>query len=73
MIALELSDHIRHRRCPTSAPTLFNPLHQYAGRWWNCFDMHHASYETNSVEIQMLLNLLCNAHLNTPAQYCCSM
>lgn len=44
----------------------------YQSRWWNCFDVHHAAYETNSIEIQMLLNLLCNAHLDTPAHYCCS-
>ncbi|XP_063887409.1 uncharacterized protein LOC135114984 isoform X1 [Scylla paramamosain] len=54
----------------SKAKMYYHPL--YTGRWWNCFDVHHASYETNSVEIQMLLNLLCNAHLNTPAHYCCS-
>ncbi|XP_050688590.1 uncharacterized protein LOC126981514 [Eriocheir sinensis] len=44
----------------------------YTGRWWNCFDFHHGAFETNSVEIQMLLNLLCNAHLDTPRRYCCA-
>ncbi|XP_063887406.1 uncharacterized protein LOC135114983 isoform X2 [Scylla paramamosain] len=44
----------------------------YQSRWWNCFDVHHAAYETNSIEMQMLLNLLCNTHLDTPAHYCCS-
>lgn len=54
----------------SKAKMYYHPL--YTGRWWNCFDVHHASYETNSVEIQMLLNLLCNAHLEIPAHYCCS-
>ncbi|KAG7161830.1 uncharacterized protein LOC121874669 [Homarus americanus] len=44
----------------------------YKGRWWNCNDVHHASYETNSVEIQMLLNLLCNTYLTNTQQHCCS-
>nr|XP_053644280.1 uncharacterized protein LOC128696872 [Cherax quadricarinatus] len=43
-----------------------------ANLWWKCKDPHHSSYETNSVEIQMLLNLLCNPYLDTAKQYCCS-
>ncbi|XP_071548367.1 uncharacterized protein [Panulirus ornatus] len=47
-----------------------NPI--YTGTWWNCADVHHSSYETNSVEIQMLLNLLCNSYLADDREYCCS-
>ncbi|KAK3868964.1 hypothetical protein Pcinc_025692 [Petrolisthes cinctipes] len=52
---------------------LFNhPL--YTGRWWNCFDVHHSSYETNYVELQMLFNLLCNDYMEPSddgGPYCC--
>ncbi|XP_042889249.1 uncharacterized protein LOC122264428 [Penaeus japonicus] len=44
----------------------------YHGKWWNCQDVHHSSYETNADEIQMLLNLLCNPYLAPDSQYCCS-
>ncbi|ROT67041.1 multiple banded antigen [Penaeus vannamei] len=44
----------------------------YTGKWWNCRDAHHSSYETNADEIQMLLNLLCNPYIASREQYCCS-
>ncbi|ROT67040.1 hypothetical protein C7M84_014909 [Penaeus vannamei] len=44
----------------------------YKSRWWHCGDDHHSSYETNADEIQMLLNLLCNAYIASREQYCCS-
>ncbi|XP_042889192.1 uncharacterized protein LOC122264382 [Penaeus japonicus] len=44
----------------------------YTGKWWNCRDAHHSSYETNADEIQMLLNLLCNPYVASHEDYCCS-
>nr|XP_045582235.1 uncharacterized protein LOC123745588 isoform X1 [Procambarus clarkii] len=44
----------------------------HADDWWRCYDSHHSSHETNTVEIHMLLNLLCNPFLDTAPQYCCS-
>ncbi|KAK4304347.1 hypothetical protein Pmani_023696 [Petrolisthes manimaculis] len=51
---------------------MFNhPL--YTGRWWNCGDSHHSSYETNYVDIQMLFNFLCNDYMESSEEgpYCC--
>nr|XP_045623384.1 uncharacterized protein LOC123773624 [Procambarus clarkii] len=50
---------------------LYEPL--YTDSWWHCQDVHHASYETNHDEIQMLLNLLCNPYLTRARNYCCSV
>ncbi|XP_063596210.1 uncharacterized protein LOC134773063 [Penaeus indicus] len=44
----------------------------YKSKWWHCNDDHHSSYETNAVEIQMLLNLLCNPYIARHEEYCCS-
>ncbi|KAK3892723.1 hypothetical protein Pcinc_003413 [Petrolisthes cinctipes] len=44
----------------------------YTNRWWNCEDPHHSSYETNTNEIQMLFNMLCNPYLSTDNRHCCS-
>nr|XP_027239244.1 uncharacterized protein LOC113830238 [Penaeus vannamei] len=61
-----------HRECLLLRSSGLHEENMYFGRWWNCQDVHHSSYETNQDEIQMLLNLLCNPYLAPDSQYCCS-
>ncbi|XP_037793920.1 uncharacterized protein LOC119589375 [Penaeus monodon] len=61
-----------HRECLRLRSSGLAEENIYYGKWWNCQDVHHSSYETNVDEIQMLLNLLCNPYLAPDSQYCCS-
>ncbi|XP_063596143.1 uncharacterized protein LOC134773003 [Penaeus indicus] len=61
-----------HRECLRLRSSGLAEEKIYYGKWWNCQDVHHSSYETNADEIQMLLNLLCNPYLAPDSQYCCS-
>ncbi|KAK8737446.1 hypothetical protein OTU49_004493 [Cherax quadricarinatus] len=47
-----------------------NPI--YSSHWTMCTDIHHASFETNANELQMIFNYLCNPYLTASQQYCCS-
>ncbi|KAK4323162.1 hypothetical protein Pmani_006111 [Petrolisthes manimaculis] len=60
------------KECDLMRDAGFSNLSFYTNRWWNCEDPHHASYETNNNEIQMLFNMLCNPYLSTDNRHCCS-
>ncbi|XP_042876670.1 uncharacterized protein LOC122256209 [Penaeus japonicus] len=38
----------------------------------NCQDQIHAGTSTRYLEVQMLLNLLCNSHVTSAGHFCCS-
>ncbi|XP_050688659.1 uncharacterized protein LOC126981520 [Eriocheir sinensis] len=60
------------RECETLMDANLTHHSLYTGRWWQCVDAHHASFETNTSEMTMLWNLLCNPYMNTGRPFCCA-
>ncbi|XP_066956013.1 uncharacterized protein [Macrobrachium rosenbergii] len=60
------------RECKVLNDLGFDNSSLYHGRWWACKDIHHSAYETSHIEIQMMLNYLCNSYVDPDKGYCCS-
>ncbi|XP_068227537.1 uncharacterized protein [Palaemon carinicauda] len=60
------------RECKVLNNLGFDKSSIYKGRWWACSDIHHSAYETSHIEIQMMLNYLCNGFVDSKKGYCCS-
>ncbi|XP_064114904.1 uncharacterized protein LOC135221070 isoform X2 [Macrobrachium nipponense] len=60
------------RECKVLNDLGFDNSSIYHGRWWACTDIHHSAYETSHIEIQMMLNYLCNSFIDPGKGYCCS-